>query len=178
MRVKARIPILWDIFMYNTERVLKFLVKDGYVDAWARLQSKPELKEVWLKNPDWRFVQLLENESIIPSSEFYNVEDERLFVLMGVADAREVCLWGSVFNKKGERLKEMVFTPLCKMEDSHIEKVLKHNEENGFYVSNYFLMLLTTEKEIREVKRQLKRGEITEEEAKFLIEGLITEQNK
>lgn len=178
MRVKARIPILWDIFMYNTERVLKFLVKDGYFEAYARLQSKPELKEVWIKNPDWRFVQLLENESIIPSSEFYNTEDERLFVLTGVADAREVCLWGSILNKKGERLKEMVFVPLCEMEDSHIENVLKHHEENGFYVSNYFIMLLTAEKEIRDVKQQFKRGEITEEEAKFLIEGLITEQNR
>lgn len=155
MRLENRIPILWDLFVKNQDIVFKYLLGDT---AWGCKKmfislGADELFKAWKENPDWRFVQLLTNYAIIPHSRYYNTEDERLFVDMNLIDARDIYFWGTIFNEKGERLESVKFETIAELEYSHLVSVLKHNEENNFYISNFYFQLLSKEKRIRDVQR-------------------------
>lgn len=155
MRLENRIPILWDLFVKNQDIVFKYLLGDT---AWGCKKmfislGADELFKAWKENPDWRFVQLLTNYAIIPHSRYYNTEDERLFVDMSLIDARDIYFWGTIFNEKGERLESVKFETIAELEYSHLVSVLKHNEENNFYISNFYFQLLSKEKRIRDVQR-------------------------
>lgn len=155
MRLENRIPILWDLFVKNQDIVFKYLLGDT---AWGCKKmfvslGADELLNAWKENPDWRFVQLLTNYAVIPHSRYYNTEDERLFVDMGIANARDINFWGTIFNEDGERLESIKFETIAQLEYSHIEAILKHNEENNFYISNFYFQLLSKEKRIRDVQR-------------------------
>lgn len=155
MRLENRIPILWDLFVKNQDIVFKYLLGDT---AWGCKKmfislGADELFKAWKENPDWRFVQLLTNYAVIPHSRYYNTEDERLFVDMSLIDARDIYFWGTIFNEKGERLESVKFETIAELEYSHLVSVLKHNEENNFYISNFYFQLLSKEKRIRDVQR-------------------------
>ena len=155
MRLENRIPILWDLFVKNQDVVFEYLLGDtvwGCKKMFVSLGAD-ELFKAWKENPDWRFVQLLTNYAIIPHSRYYNTEDERLFVDMSLIDARDIYFWGTIFNEKGERLESVKFETIAELEYSHIEAILKHNEENNFYISNFYFQLLSKEKRIRDVQR-------------------------
>lgn len=155
MRLENRIPILWDLFVKNQDVVFEYLLGDtvwGCKKMFVSLGAD-ELFKAWKENPDWRFVQLLTNYAIIPHSRYYNTEDERLFVDMSLIDARDIYFWGTIFNEKGERLESVKFETIAELEYSHLVSVLKHNEENNFYISNFYFQLLSKEKRIRDVQR-------------------------
>ena len=155
MRLENRIPILWDLFVKNQDVVFEYLLGDtvwGCKKMFISLGAD-ELFKAWKENPDWRFVQLLTNYAIIPHSRYYNTEDERLFVDMSLIDARDIYFWGTIFNEKGERLESVKFETIAELEYSHLVSVLKHNEENNFYISNFYFQLLSKEKRIRDVQR-------------------------
>lgn len=155
MRLENRIPILWDLFVKNQDVVFEYLLGDtvwGCKKMFVSLGAD-ELFKAWKENPDWRFVQLLTNYAIIPHSRYYNTEDERLFVDMSLIDARDIYFWGTIFNEKGERLESVKFETIAELEYSHLVSVLKHNEENNFYISNFYFQLLSKEKRIRDVHR-------------------------
>nr|DAV67749.1 MAG TPA: Protein of unknown function (DUF1040) [Caudoviricetes sp.] len=180
MRLKERIPILWKLFKNNKERVISYLVgEENLTETLVRLEEKPYLKELWEENQDWRFVQLLTNCCVLnPSVGFYYTEDERLFINMGLIDARDIYFWRNNYDKKGNLLKNPCFSTISEITTEHLLNIIKHHEENGFYISNFYLILISLEIEIRRVKEELKKGELTESEAKSLTEGLILEQNK
>ena len=155
MRLENRIPILWDLFVKNQDVVFEYLLGDtvwGCKKMFVSLGAD-ELFKAWKENPDWRFVQLLTNYAILPHSRYYNTEDERLFVDMSLIDARDIYFWGTIFNEKGERLESVKFETIAELEYSHLVSVLKHNEENNFYISNFYFQLLSKEKRIRDVQR-------------------------
>lgn len=155
MRLENRIPILWDLFVNNQDIVFNYLLGDtayGCKKIFISLGAD-ELLKAWKENPDWRFVQLLTNYAVIPHSRYYNTEDERLFVDMRLIDARDIYFWGTIFNEKGERLESVKFETIAELEYSHLVSVLKHNEENNFYISNFYFQLLSKEKRIRDVQR-------------------------
>ena len=180
MRLKERIPILWKLFKNNKERVISYLVgEENLTETLVRLEEKPYLKELWEENQDWRFVQLLTNCCVLnPFVGFYYTEDERLFINMGLIDARDIYFWRNNYDKKGNLLKNPCFSTISEITTEHLLNIIKHHEENGFYISNFYLILISLEIELRRVKEELKKGEITESDAKNLTEGLILEQNK
>lgn len=155
MRLENRIPILWDLFVKNQDVVFNYLLGDtayGCKKIFISLGAD-ELLKAWKENPDWRFVQLLTNYAVIPHSRYYNTEDERLFVDMRLIDARDIYFWGTIFNEDGERLESVKFDTIAELEQSHLEAILKHNEENNFYLSNFYFQLLSKEKRIRDVQK-------------------------
>lgn len=180
MRLKERIPILWKLFKNNKKRVISYLVgEENLTETLVRLEEKPYLKELWEENQDWRFVQLLTNCCVLnPSVGFYYTEDERLFINMGLIDARDIYFWRNNYDKRGNLLKNPCFSTISEITTEHLLNIIKHHEENGFYISNFYLILISLEIELRRVKEELKKGEITESDAKNLTEGLILEQNK
>lgn len=155
MRLENRIPILWDLFVNNQDIVFNYLLGDtayGCKKIFISLGAD-ELLKAWKENPDWRFVQLLTNYAVIPHSRYYNTEDERLFVDMRLIDARDIYFWGTIFNDEGERLESVKFETIAELGYSHLVSILKHNEENNFYISNFYFQLLSKEKRIRDVQR-------------------------
>lgn len=155
MRLENRIPILWDLFVKNQDIVFNYLLGDtayGCKKIFISLGAD-ELLKAWKENPDWRFVQLLTNYAVIPHSRYYNTEDERLFVDMRLIDARDIYFWGTIFNENGERLESVKFETIAELAYSHLVSILKHNEENNFYISNFYFQLLSKEKRIRDVQR-------------------------
>ena len=83
---------------------------------------------------------------------FYHLEDERLFVSMGICNAREILFWGINLNEDGTPLGKTLYQPICELSDSHIGNILKHNEENGMYLSNLYCNFLNNELKVRKLE--------------------------
>lgn len=177
MRIKERIPILWDLFINNKELVFKYLCGDDYNTYKTFFDTIPSetVLNLWKDFPDVRFAQLLVNfGSLSQYNEYYNTEDERLFVDMGLVDARDIYFWGTIFNNNGERLPETLFETVSELSDEHLEAILEHNERNSFYLSNLYSRLLYLEIEIRATKKENSLS-TAKKEAKVRI--LIDKQN-
>ena len=161
MRMEERVPLLWDIFKANRKRIIKILFgEDANVFLITKeLENKDKhLLKVWRENPDLRFAQLLTNEGFLPAfNSFYFVEDERLFLMMGVCNARDILFWGNNYDKEGKYLGKTNYIPISKLETSHLENILEHNRKNGLYLSNSFLAFLEDELLLRGIDSESKR---------------------
>lgn len=179
MRAVERIPILLDIVRKNEKVITEFLKSKDYIFHKPLSKGRRHLKKVWTENPDLRFVQLLIAEGYISAyGVCYNVEDEFLFVSMKLLNKRDICFWGVNYNQNGDKLLKTEYKPISKLNYNYIVNIIEHNSKNMFYVSNFYIHMLSLEKEIREVQMALEAKKITKKIAEILIKSLIEEQNK
>lgn len=158
MRRPERIPIILEKLEDNTNKeiVLKHLFKDTQHNIAFGVINWNDMfnifKQVYTDNPDLRITQVLVNIGIIPNIEgfWYYTEDEPLMVESGLLQERDIYFWGKNFTKEGKKLEETEYILIKDMETSHIESILRDNEEGLLGTSKQYLEMFN--KELRERK--------------------------
>ena len=158
MRRPERIPIILEKLESdeNKEIILKYLFKDTEnnitfgVLKWSNMFDV--FKQVYINNPDLRITQVLVNTGIIPNVEgfLYYKEDEALLVETNILQERDIYFWGKRYTKDGKIMPNYEYVLIKDMETSHIESILRDNEEGLLRTSKQYLEMFN--KELRERK--------------------------
>lgn len=87
---------------------------------------KEKLKKRWKEDPEYRFIQLLIHNVLLPnvSGFWYYDTDESLLNAQNI-DLSKYLTWTSILNKKGNRLKKPKIRFLYELDKEHIENILK-----------------------------------------------------
>jgi len=82
----------------------------------------------WEENPDLRFAQLMTNLGFTWFDGIYYKEETELLLMLGYT-AEESYLWGSNYDKHGNRLAKTVFRFIDELDDTHLKIMIDEAEE-------------------------------------------------
>ena len=161
MRLKTRIPIVLKAF--EDEYVRKtFLMRCEQFNPYTMEKFTHyfhSIEPYWSKNPDLRLTQVLINLGIIDnlSGFWFNTEEDDWLVENGFLKPRDICFWGSDYDKDIKPLSSTKYTLIKDLDTEHIENILNVIRGNSNY-KKYLEDELEYRKEI-EQKRKLKIGD-------------------
>jgi len=118
MRPIERIEVFIKILMEEKNHPIHKMFLKYYPTTFEEKIEK--LKEIWLRNPDWRFTQLLHNvpTKFDPNIAYYYSEDYDIF-----PDRKNELLFWGTYGKDGKGPFRRV--AIKDMETDHIKNVLK-----------------------------------------------------
>ena len=158
MRRPERIPIILEKLENDTNKeiVLKHLFKDTQhniafgVIKWNDMFNI--FKQVYTNNPDLRIIQVLVNTCIIPNVEgfWYYKEDEALLVQTNILQQRDIYFLGKRYTKDGKIMPNYEYVLIKDMETSHIQSILRDNEEGLLKTSKYYLEMFNAKLRLRQ----------------------------
>ena len=150
MRRPERIPIILEALEDhdNLSLVVEKLTGDTYKFIEI-VDSMIDIKRVWESSPDSRFTQILTCMGLIPNGPVWFIEDEELFIDLGILEERDIYFWGKNFTKEGKKLSQTEYIPIKDMETSHIKSILRDNEEGLMKTSKKYLEMFNRELDYR-----------------------------
>ena len=127
MRNKNRIKIVLDL-MLNKEILLHFLNTSSQKLIDDLYNNWEEIKEEWLKYPDYRLGQLLVNLNLIPSKNIehiiWNIEEDDWLIKNGYCNIEDISFWGVNYYKNGKQRKTTKFKLLKDLDIDHIRNII------------------------------------------------------
>ena len=94
------------------------------------------IRTYWKQNPDQRFGQMLINLGLAPDSmEIWCSEDHDILINQGLAP-EECIFWGSIYDKKGNPLKEPIYRLIKNLSVDHINNILIFMKAYNGHVSH------------------------------------------
>jgi hypothetical protein len=148
MRPKERIPIFlgnidftkleerWQIPLSLSLRE-KILEPNGYVIRY------------WMENYDQRFGQMLINLELIEDHLPIWVDEDLNILLEQGCPARDVVMWGSIYDENGNALPAIKYRIIRDMNTSHINAILKDIEDKKYRLPDAYIEVFTKEIEYR-----------------------------
>ena len=146
MRRPERIPIILEALEDhdNLLLVVEKLAGDTYKFTEI-VDSMVDIKRVWENSPDSRFAQTLICMGLIPDGPMWFIEDEELFIDLGILEERDIYFWGKRYTKDGKIMPNYEFVLIKDMETSHIKSILRDNEEGLMKTSKKYLEMFNRE---------------------------------
>lgn len=140
IRAKERISIVLDKIDMNLFLSSGDLNKKQIVEGVRYFEkNKDKLQKSWEQYPDQRLGQFLINNSIINDDfTLYNIEETKWLIDKELVEPRQMLFWGQIYDKDGNKLPEVRYSPIMDLNTEHIEKILETQHHISKLYKNAF----------------------------------------